>query len=397
MVSSVSLAQYQTVMTPSRGFALRVCILGFALLSFGMAPSSGVCADDLRTKLAEAKSYEGQGQFEEAIKVYESILKESPSSNESRLGLGRSLANFGRCEEAAKVLQPIVQNRGETETLVGVCYFRTHDYKAAITRLEPAVHLAPASKEARLYLGRSYAAAGRPEKAVLTLKSWLERNGNDVDVLYWIGKFYEDLGTRAFQKMAETYPNSYMVYQLQGEQEFDKKDYKKAMAAFDKALAIAPGAPGLHYWRGYVYWRQRSLYKAQEDFETELRSNPYHAQANYLLGDIFVSLRDPDKALPFLERAVALNPGIWDAHRSLGRALVMKNRLQEAVQQFQIVANNNPHDDSIHGLLSNAYRRLGDLEKAKEEEKLFEKLNAARRDRVPKPSVENPPVAAAPE
>ena len=383
--------------TRKSGLTTFRCILGFIVLSCGAASLTVIPADEQQSNLARAKSFENQGLFDDAVKEYHAILEEFSSSQEARRGLGRSLASLGRCQEAAKALKGMVQGRGDTETLVGVCYFRTHNYNLAITHLEQAARLAPGAKEPRIYLSRSYAAQGRYHEAIATLKTWLARSGDDVDALYWIGKFYEELGTTALQKMAEAHPNSYLLYEAQGEQYLDRKEYKKALKAFDRALALGPDAPSLHYWRGNVYWRQRSLYKAQEELETELRSNPFHAQANYLLGDIYVSLREPDKAIPFLERAVALNPGIWDAHRSLGRALVMRNRIQEAVREFQIVAKANANDDTIHGLLSNAYRRLGEVERAKEEEQLFEKLNAARRERVPKPSVDNPPVASPPE
>ena len=372
-------------------------LLGFSILMYGVVAAPGVHASPQQSKLLQAKSSEDQGLYEEAIKQYQAILKGTSPSPQARMGLGRSWAGLGRCDQAADAMRGLADNRAAAEAVVGICNFRVHDFGPAITHLEQSVRLAPADKESRIYLSRAYVARGRYNEAIATLKSWLARNGDDVDVLYWTGKFYEDLASTTFQKMAENHPDSYLVLELEGEQYVDKKEYKKALEAFDRAMTLAPDAKGLHYWRGYVYWYQRNLYKAQEELETELRSNPYHAQANYLLGDIHVTLREPDKAFPFLERAVALNPGIWDAHRSLGRALVMNNRIREALREFQIVAKANPNDDTIHGLLSNAYRRLGDMEKAVEEGKLYEKLNAARRERVPKPSVDNPAEPGPPE
>lgn len=363
---------------------------GVSILMFGVVPAPGVHAGPQQSKLAQAKSSEDQGLFEEAVDQYQAILKGISPSPQARMGLGRSWASLGRCDQAANALRGIVSRRAAAAAIIGICNFRVHDFGPAITHLEQSVRLAPAEKGSRIYLSRAYAARGRYNEAIATLKSWLARNGDDADVLYWIGKFYEGLASTTFQNMAEKHPNSYLVHQLEGEQYVDKKEYKKALEAFDRALVLAPDARGLHYWRGNVYWRQRSLRDAQVEFETELRSNPFHAQANYLLGDIYVTLREPDKAIPFLERAITLNPGIWDAHRSLGRAFVTNNRIQEAVREFQIVAKANPNDDTIHGLLSNAYRRLGDMASAIEEGKLYQKLNAARRARVPKPSVDNP-------
>ena len=345
-----------------------------------------------------ARALETQGLFEEAAQQYQAVLKDAPSFKEAQFGLGRALAAIGHCDHAAEALAGIMQGNSGAEAVMGVCYFRFHKFGLAISHLEQAVRLAPSAKDSSIFLGRAYAGAGRPDQAIATLKSWLLKNGDDPDALYWIGKFYEQSAQRAFDKMAQSHPDSYLIYQVEGEHAIYRRDYKKAVVSFQRALALAPNAAGLHYWLGNVYWRLRDLDKARRELETELRSNPYHAQANYLLGDTFVTFRDPEKAIPFLERAVTLNPGIWDAHRSLGRALVMLNKLERAIREFQIVADANPTDDTIHGLLSNAYRRLGNMSLALEEAKLYEKLNAERRERVPRPSVEEPsPADSIPE
>ena len=354
-------------------------------------PSICIPADDSASSLSEARALEDKGLSKEAAQQYEALLRESPHSREAQLGLGRSLANQGDCSGAAAALHELLPSSSEAEALVGVCHFRLHQFDLAISHLQRAVHLAPAAKDPLIFLGRSYAGQGRNDQAIATLKAWLTRHGDDPDVLYWIGKFYEGEAEATFEKMAQDYPNSYVVYEVEGEGDLDRREYAKAVTVFQHALALAPDAPGLHFWLGSAYWHLRSLDKAQPELEKELQANPSHAQANYQLGDIYVSMRDPAKAIPFLENAVRLNPSLWDAHRSLGRALVMQNKFAEGIVQFQMVANAFPLDDSIHGLLSNAYRRMGNMPKAEEEGNLFQKLSAERLARVHKPSTEEPP------
>jgi tetratricopeptide (TPR) repeat protein len=378
------------------GFVVIQFMVSLHFLAQGAASSAGVGPEKQKAELAEAQSAEEQGLYEEAIRKYRAVLGKSPASAAARLGMGRSLARLGRCREAANVLEKTTGSaraRGEGEKLLGICHFGLGEFDTASVHLAAAAKLAPRDKEARIYLSRAWAAAGRYEKAIRSLNSWLEQNGDDVDVLYWVGKFYDELAARAFDTMLALNPDHYLVHQLEGDQFTYRKDYKEALAAIDRAMAAAPNAPGLHYSRGNVFWRQRSLEKAREELEKELQINPNHAQANYLLGDIFVSLREPKEAIPYLQKAVSLNPEIWDAHRSLGRALVMENKFEAAVREFQIVAKANPTDDTIHGLLANAYRRLGNMDKAMEESRIFKELNAARRERVPKPTIEKPPAA----
>ena len=382
-----------------RELLLRVVLNTSALFAGALlAAVLQLYGDDLG--LARAKSAEADRRFEEATQQYQAILKRTPRLVEARLGLGRSLVNLARCEEADKVLQGVAAPtplRAEAETIAGNCYFLTHDLPPAISHLQEATRLDPKAKRSWILLSGCYAEAGDPLQAVETLKRWLARNGDDADVLFWLGKFYEEAAETTFEKMAKSHPNSYLIYLTEAEQYIDYKDYKRALEALDRAQALDPNGPGLHYSRGDIYWLQRSLDKAQAELEKELSVNPFHAHANWLLGDIYVSFREPEKGIPYLRRAVALNPTLMDAHRALGRALVMEDKVQEALGEFQIVAKANPNDDTIHGLLSNAYRRLGNIEKAKEEAEVFEKLNAARRERVPKPNVNSPPVNSAPE
>lgn len=367
-------------------------LLGF-LTPVGEKGPQATAREEQATLLQQAHSAEEQGLQDEAVRKFEAALEESPSSLEARLGYGRALAHLGRCDQATGVLANVegtTEYRAEMETVLGVCYFRLHDYASAVAHLEQAARFAPHAKDSTIFLSRAYAASGRLRDAVKTLNLWLNQNGEDVDAFYWIGKFHEELAEQAYQRMVRRDPNHYLVHQLVADQYIYKKHYDQALLAIDRALSLAPHAPGLHYARGNVFWRQRSLDKAREELRIELKSNPYHAQANFLLGDIHVSLREPKEAIPYLQRAIAVNPTIWDAHRSLGRAFVMENRLEEAVQEFEIVVKADPAEDTIHGLLSNAYRRLGDRKKAEEEACIYQELNAARRRRVPKPTVEEP-------
>ena len=55
------------------------------------------------------------------------------------------------------------------------------------------------------------------------------------------------------------------------------------------------------------------------EFQQELRLNPAYAEASAAAGTILVSQHQSERAIPYLERALQLKPGLLLAHQELGR------------------------------------------------------------------------------
>jgi tetratricopeptide (TPR) repeat protein len=262
----------------------------------------------------------------------------------------------------------------ERETALGICHFGTHEFTEAISHLKKADHLDPREKKTAIYLARSYAAAGRTQEGIDLLKGWMAKAGDDVDVLYWAGKLYDQLSAEAADRMTKKHPNHYLVYQMEGDRYLDQQQYENALEAYGRALADAPGVPGVHFNVANVYWRILKLNEAQQELEKELKTNPYHAQANYELGDIYVKRGDFRSGIPYLKKALALDPNLVEAHRSLGRGLILEKKYDQAIREFSLVAQADKSDHTIHALLASTYRKMGRLKEAEEETRTYEKL-----------------------
>jgi tetratricopeptide (TPR) repeat protein len=260
---------------------------------------------------------------------------------------------------------------------LGVCDFETGDAEKAIAELTSVIEVTPRDKWLRISLARAFAINGDCQDSIDSLNGWLAQNGNDADVLYWIGKFYEELSEQTFERMVKEDPNNYLVLQINGDQLIKKREYPEALDAYGRALSAKPDAPGLHFDVGNVYWRMSEFDKAREELEKELVLNPFHAIANYELGDIYVKSGDPSKAIPFLERALRTDPTLVEAHRSMGNAFSLQKDYARAIKEFALVAEQNASDNSIHALLATTYRRIGQLTKADEETKIYERLTRA--------------------
>ena len=359
------------------------CTIG--LLLFLRAPAALSLPLPSPPQMDEAMAAEARGEYRQAAQEYRRVLDASPLSSVARKGLARSLVRLGRYPEAVEeltLLTAATSGDSETDLLLGICRFYLRDFEKAVLRLETAAQKGAGEKEAFIFLARSYAGTDRIPKAIRTLKSWLEENGEDANVLYWIGQFYEELSSRTLERLVETDPDHFRVHQLLGDSYALKQDYEKALEEYSKALRAFPEAPDLRFARGNVYWQTNRYDEALEDLQTELKTNPYHARAHYEIGDILVRRRQAAAAIPHLEKALALNPQLVVARRPLGQALAMQKEYERALQEFSLVAEADPEDDAIHALLANAYRALGNLEQAKKELEIYRELNQAKRQRA---------------
>jgi tetratricopeptide (TPR) repeat protein len=261
--------------------------------------------------------------------------------------------------------------------LAAVCAFGLNDFPRAIPLLEKAAKLNPRDEDMRILLARAYAGVGSSEAAIETLKAWTKAHGEDGDALYWTGKFYDELANQAFQQMAEKYPQNYLVYETEGNQLAIKQQFPQALASYEKALALAPkDTPGLHFHVGDIYWRMLRYHEAENELQQELRINPYHAKASYELGAIYAKEGDPEKAVALLDKAVALDPSLIAAHRSLGQAYLDERQYNLALAQLLLVAKATPSDYTIRNMLATTYRSMGRLADARREAAESQKLYA---------------------
>lgn len=108
--------------------------------------------------------------------------------------------------------------RADIEPILGACYFSKHNYDQAIAHLKLARELAPKDQQVWITLGRAYASAGRNKDAISTLNTWLSRNPQDPDALYWIGRIYNSMSQEVLDEMTAKGPDNYLVHELEGDQ-----------------------------------------------------------------------------------------------------------------------------------------------------------------------------------
>jgi len=104
--------------------------------------------------------------------------------------------------------------------------------------------------------------------------------------------------------------------------------WREAIENYTNALRVSPDDEGLHYNMGMAYFDGGDKRMASKCFDNALAKNPeFYLQSEVVsmnLGSIFTELRQYEKALPFFENAMALNPQNTTAKQKLD---VLKKKL----------------------------------------------------------------------
>jgi Flp pilus assembly protein TadD len=88
---------------------------------------------------------------------------------------------------------------------------------------------------------------------------------------------------------------------------------------------------------------------------------------------------DTEKGIQELRLAVRIDPDLYEAQVTLGRALLMHKLAGESIEHLQRAAQLAPANPEPHYQLALAYRRLGQNDKAVEETAIVKRIHATRR------------------
>jgi len=235
----------------------------------------------------------------------------------------------------------------------------------------------------RMRVASALLQAGQSEAALKTLEGLPAADSISVEATYWRARCYEKLATAAYLQLYRSDPNSYRLHQLMGDLEAAKGDDAKAIEEYQAAIALRPSSPNLHYNLGHLLWKDLKIPEARVELDAELALNPRHAGALNDLGDTYLLEHQPNKALPYLQRAMAIDSGNPDLHRDLGTAYTELGDYRQAETQFKIAVSAD-HDGSVHYKLARVYQALGEKEKAAHEFALSTALNRESHDKLEK-------------
>jgi protein O-GlcNAc transferase len=104
------------------------------------------------------------------------------------------------------------------------------------------------------------------------------------------------------------------------------------------------------------------LNRAEKIYRRVVKDEPRNAAAWHLLGIVALQRSRAELAIDLISRAVEIMPNLAQAHRNLGKALVVCDRLPEAERSFIRALTFHPYPAHIHCDLSEVLLKRGDFQ-----------------------------------
>jgi tetratricopeptide (TPR) repeat protein len=162
-------------------------------------------------------------------------------------------------------------------------------------------------------------------------------------------------------------------------QELIKADFVGALAFFKQAVQIKPDDLQSVYHQGYCFAQLGQRDEARECYLkaiglAEKQSAhfgwPYQGMAQLYLED------NPQEALGWAEKAVAVDPQEYSNHVLLAKVLEKVGKNDDAAREARAAIELNPTSSTARYILFRIYRQTGDLKAAQTELDAFQNLKA---------------------
>ncbi len=291
-----------------------------------------------------------QGHYLEAGRLLQDALKTDPNDDHARTFLALTRAATDHCSEAISDLLDRFNKSANPDL----------------------------SRLAGLALVQCYVAEGQTAKALPVTGRLEEMYPDDADVLYQAARVHMKAFNDATRRMFEKTPASYRVNQLSAEIFETQNKFTEAAVEYRKAIAKNPRALNLHFRLGRALLLEshsaEALALAQKEFEAELALNAGDAAAEFQIGQILNAQSKAEQALPHFQKALELSPNFAEAALAVGRMRVQARQYAEAIPLLERVVALQPRNEAGHYTLMLAYRNSGQMEKARLEQEVLQKL-----------------------
>jgi tetratricopeptide (TPR) repeat protein len=196
-----------------------------------------------------------------------------------------------------------------------------------------------------------------------TLAGLLAIDKGNVEASYWLARTYQALGGECYDRLEESFPESWRAHQLRAEGYSAREASNDAIREYQLTLGLKPDEAELHEALGELFLNKKSYEEARAELERSLGLDPSRVRTLCLLGRLYVGTHETEKAVPYLQKALRYQPDMAEASDLLGTAYVRLGQNAQAIPELEKAAPFDFYGD-VHYQLYVVYRRLGKLQLA---------------------------------
>ncbi|MGH9650118.1 MAG: tetratricopeptide repeat protein, partial [Terriglobales bacterium] len=247
----------------------------------------------------------------------------APKNWKAHLDLGNmalAAGEYKTVQEHARLVLAEQPENVEAYILLANADARLGDSATALKEMEKALQLAPQRAETYLQMARVQGLAGRAKPAEESIKKALALDPQSVDTALTAGSFYQA-----------------------------QRRWPEAEELFRKAVALRPEEPKAWKSLATVFLAQHKQAEAEQVLATAKKTLQNNPQGYRLLGDLYVSLGDMDRALAEFESLYREHSGELRLKKNYIQLLIAHNRLDAASKLNDEILKANAKD--VDGLI----------------------------------------------
>jgi tetratricopeptide (TPR) repeat protein len=320
--------------------------------------------DTRRVQIAELLV--GRSAYGLAVQEFEALHKADPKSYEFGYDLALAYHRAGEDGQASTFLENLLAQKdaAELEDLLGEVEQSRGSANKSLPAFRRAVELDPRNENYVLHFGQALVNRGSLNEAVAV-----------------------------FAVAAKDLPKSSQMWMAWGGALYILGKFTDSAEKLLHAAKIAPKDPRVYFLLGRAYGAAGPYRDAiAKEFARHVSETPNDAWAQYFYGRILAerstqrSSGDLDEAQLHVEKALALDGSLAEAHAELGNILDTRGHLDAARRELEEATRLDPNSSIAFYRLAHVYQELGQTEQARAAIAKFQQLkNEKNRSPVPKP------------
>jgi len=320
-----------------------------------------------------------QGRLADAVNLYHQALSLRPEWKEGWWYLGMLLYDqdqYAAARDALRQLVVLDPKAGPAFAFLGLCEYETKDYTLALADINQGRRLGLGSdvETRRVVLYHAvllYTRFSQFESALQVLEK-VVRTGNITPALIVAAGL---AGLRRPIGPEDVPASDKDLVNRAGKAACDValRNPTEARKDFADLLAHYPNAPNVHYLYA-TFLAASDVDAALRELGKELDLNPKNSEVLTTIALQYEERGEPEKAIPYAERAVAADPSFFAAHGVLGRLLANSGQVERGVKELEIARKEAPDSPQVHFSLAAAYVLAGRKADAARERAEFVRL-----------------------
>ncbi|WP_422089463.1 tetratricopeptide repeat protein [Tenacibaculum ovolyticum] len=230
--------------------------------------------DDYRTRISLGKSYQKEKKIQEAISIYEGVLKEDKENLLISYQLGKLYLKTKQALKAKSIFKRLLQkdrNNANYHYQMGIIYAMLKNRNLKINSFLKTYEKDGEHINAIHQLALAYTFLRDKDSANLFINKGLKINSNHIALnKLKINNLYRKkeypLAINLLEKINSLQPNEHYTFKMLGRTFYKLKDYEKAKEYFEKALKVDKSDFKSYTYIGDINFDQKKYKKAMYNY-----------------------------------------------------------------------------------------------------------------------------------